>query len=116
MTMNKNKKQEQKEPSPSVHVMSYNLACTYTWSAVPLNGSKKYFVINCPSVAISFLTKFFVMFSIFSYDTAVEQVSVIKQLTELFIVQEDEFQYGSAMLDLAIALDSLVDVDLGEDK
>lgn len=54
--------------------------------------------------------------SIFSYDTAVEQVSVIKQLTELFIVQEDEFQHGSAMLDLAIALDSLVDVDLGEDK
>ena len=57
------------------------------------------------------------MFSpIFSYDTAVERVSVIKQLTELFIVQEDEFQYGSAMLDLAIALDSLLDVDLEEDK
>ena len=73
--------------------------------------------MNCPSVAISFLTKFFIMFfAIFSYDTAVEQVTVIKQLMELFIVQEDEFQYGSAMLDLAIALDSLVDVDLGEDK
>lgn len=57
------------------------------------------------------------MFSfIFSYDTAVEQVAVIKQLMELFIVQEDEFQYGSAMLDLAIALHSLVDIDLGEEK
>lgn len=57
------------------------------------------------------------MFSfIFSYDTAVEQVAVIKQLMELFIVQEDEFQYGSAKLDLAIALHSLVDIDLGEEK
>ena len=80
-------------------------------------GAKRFFVMNCPPVATSFLTQFFIMFSsIFSYDTAVEQVSVIKQLTQLFIVQEDEFQYGSAMLDLAIALDSLVDVDLGEDK
>ena len=68
-------------------------------------------------MAISFLIKFFlVSSSIFSYDTAVEQVSVIKQLVELFIVQEDEYQYGSAMLDLAIALDSLVDIDIGEDK
>ena len=80
-------------------------------------GAKNYFVVICPSVATSFLAKSFMMFScIFSYDTAVEQVSVIKQLTELYIVQEDEFQYGSAMLDLAIALDSLVDVDPGEDK
>lgn len=31
-------------------------------------------------------------------------------------MQEDEFQYGSAMLDLAIALDGLIDIDLGEDK
>jgi len=59
---------------------------------------------------------FVFVFSIFSYDTAVEQVSVIKQLTELFIVQEDEFQYGSTKLDLAIALNGLVDVDSGEDK
>ena len=96
---------------------SPGLACTYTRRAVLLNRSKKYFVMNCPTVAISFLTKFFILSSsIFSYDTAVEQVSVIKQLVELFIVQEDEFQYGSAMLDLAMALDSLVDVDLGEDK
>ena len=65
----------------------------------------------------NFILKLFKTFSFtFSYDTAVEQVAVIKQLTELFIVEEDEFQYGSAILDLAIALDGLIDTDLGEDK
>ncbi|KAJ7380134.1 Separin [Desmophyllum pertusum] len=51
-----------------------------------------------------------------SYDTAVEQISVIKQLMELYIVHEDEFDYGSAMLELGVALHSLRDADLGEDK
>ena len=32
-----------------------------------------------------------------------EQIAVIKQLMELYIVQEDEFEYGSHMLELAIA-------------
>ena len=75
-----------------------------------------FFVMNC-QICDNFIFKLFTMFYFTrSYDTAVEQVSVIKQLTELFIVQEDEFQYGSAMLDLAIALDNLVDIHLREDK
>lgn len=53
---------------------------------------------------------------IFSYDTVVEQIAVIKQLMELYIVHEDEFQYGLAMLELAIAQHSLGDADFGEDK
>ena len=39
-----------------------------------------------------------------SYDTAVEQIAIIKQLMELYIVEEEEFEYGSSMLELAIAL------------
>ena len=52
----------------------------------------------------------------FSYDTALEQIAVIKQLMELYIVHEDECQYGSAMLELAIALHNQGDTDLGEEK
>lgn len=33
-----------------------------------------------------------------------EQIAVIKQLMELYIVEEEEFEYGSSMLELAIAL------------
>ena len=54
--------------------------------------------------------------SFFSYDTAVEQIAVIKQLMELYIVHEDEFHYASAMLELAIALHSLGHAELEEDK
>ena len=32
---------------------------------------------------------------IYSYDTTMEQISVIKQLRELYIIQDDEFRYGS---------------------
>ncbi|RMX47888.1 hypothetical protein pdam_00010648, partial [Pocillopora damicornis] len=51
-----------------------------------------------------------------SYDTAVEQIAVIKQIMELYLVQEDEFHHASAMLELAIALHSLGDVELEEEK
>ena len=34
----------------------------------------------------------------------VEQIAVIKQLMELYFVEEEEFEYGSSMLELAIAL------------
>ena len=47
-------------------------------------------------------TKLFNFFT--SYDTAVEQIAIIKQLMELYIVEEEEFEYGSSMLELAIAL------------
>ena len=33
-----------------------------------------------------------------------EQIAVIKQLMELYIVEEEEFEYGSSMLELAVAL------------
>ena len=59
----------------------------------------------------------FIYFSFISrYDTTVEQVAVIKQLMELYVVQEDEFNCGSVMLELAVALHSLGDSDLEEDK
>lgn len=35
---------------------------------------------------------------------------------ELYVVQEDEFHYGSIMLELAIALHSLGDFSLEDDK
>ena len=54
--------------------------------------------------------------TVFSYDTAVEQIAVIKQIMELYLVQEDEFHHASAMLELAIALHSLGDVELEEEK
>ena len=51
-----------------------------------------------------------------SYDTTMEQISVIKQLMELYIIQDDEFHYGSVMLELGVALHSLGDKDLEEEK
>ena len=45
-----------------------------------------------------------------------EQISVIKQLMELYIIQNDEFRYGSVMLELGVALHSLGDKDLEEEK
>lgn len=51
-----------------------------------------------------------------SYDTTIEQISVIKQLMELYIIQDDEFHYGSVMLELGVALHSLRDRDLEEEK
>ena len=51
-----------------------------------------------------------------SYDTTMEQISVIRQLMELYIIQDDEFHYGSVMLGLGVALHSLGDKDLEEEK
>lgn len=51
-----------------------------------------------------------------SCDTTIEQISVIKQLMELYIIQDDEFHYGSVMLELGVALHSLGDRDLEEEK
>ena len=56
------------------------------------------------------------MWVFFSYDTAMEQIAVIRQLMELYVVQEDEFHHGSIMLELAIALHSLGDFRLEDDK
>ena len=44
-----------------------------------------------------------------------EQISVIRQLMELYIIQDDEFHYGSVMLELVV-LHSLGDKDLKEEK
>ena len=51
-----------------------------------------------------------------SYDTTMEQISVIRQLMELYIIQDDEFHYGSVMLELGVALHGLGDKDLEEEK
>ena len=53
---------------------------------------------------------------IFSYDTTMEQMSVIKQLMELYIIQDNEFHYGSVMLEIGVALHDLGDKDLEEEK
>ena len=45
-----------------------------------------------------------------------EQISVIRQLMELYIIQDDEFHYGSVMLEFGVALHSLGDKDLEEEK
>ena len=45
-----------------------------------------------------------------------EQISVIKPLMELYIIQDDEFHYGSVMLELGVALHGLGDRDLEEEK
>ena len=51
-----------------------------------------------------------------SYDTTMEQMSVIKQLMELYIIQDNEFHYGSVMLEIGVALHDLGDKDLEEEK
>ena len=45
-----------------------------------------------------------------------EQMSVIKQLMELYIIQDDEFHYGSVMLEFGVALHDLGDKDLEKEK
>ena len=45
-----------------------------------------------------------------------EQMSVIKQLMELYIIQHDEFYYGSVMLELGVALHGLGDKDLEKER
>ena len=45
-----------------------------------------------------------------------EQISVIRQLMELYIIQDAEFHYGSVMLELGVALHSLGDKDLKDEK
>ena len=51
-----------------------------------------------------------------SYDTTMEQIFVIRQLMELYIIQDDEFHYGSVMLELGVALHGLGDKDLEVEK
>ena len=53
---------------------------------------------------------------IYSYNTTMEQMSVIKQLMQLYIIQDDEFHYGSVMLEFGVALHDLGDKDLEEEK
>ena len=53
---------------------------------------------------------------IYSPNTTMEQMSVIKQLMELYIIQDDEFHYGSVMLEFGVALHDLGDKDLEKEK
>ena len=66
------------------------------------------------------LVLYTIQWSIFSlicsYDTTMEQMSVIKQLMELYIIQDNEFHYGSVMLEIGVALHDLGDKDLEEEK
>ena len=65
---------------------------------------------------ILYTIKWSIFSLISSYDTTMEQISVIRQLMELYIIQNDEFHYGSVMLELGVALHSLGDKDLEEEK
>ena len=71
----------------------------------------------CP-VAVLYIhhLKWSIFPPLFSYDTTMEQISVIKQLIELYIIQDDEFHYGSVMLELGVTLHGLGDRDLEEEK
>ena len=69
----------------------------------------------CP-VVVLYTIKWSIFSLISSYDTTMEQISVIKQLMELYIIQDDEFHYGSVMLELGVALHDLGDKDLEEEK
>ena len=51
-----------------------------------------------------------------SYDTSMEQISVIRQLMEQYIIQDDEFHYGSVLLELGVALHGLGDRYFEEEK
>ena len=53
---------------------------------------------------------------IYSYNTTMEQMSVIKQLMQLYIIQDDGFHYGSVMLEFGVALHDLGDKDLEKEK
>ena len=65
---------------------------------------------------ILYTIKWSIFSLISSYDTTMEQISVIRQLMELYIIQDDEFHYGSVMLELGVALHGLGDKDLEEEK
>ena len=71
----------------------------------------------CP-VAVLYIhhLKWSIFSLISSYNTTMEQISVIKQLMELYNIQDDEFHYGSVMLELGVALHSRGDRDLEEEK
>ena len=73
-------------------------------------------VLNHSGQLILYTTKWSIFSHISSYDTTMEQLSVIKQLMELYIIQDDEFHYGSVMLELGVALHGLGDKDLEEEK
>ena len=67
----------------------------------------------CP---VSYTIQWSIFSLIYSYNTTMEQMSVIKQLMELYIIQDDEFHYGSVMLEFGVALRDLGDKDLEEEK
>ena len=73
-------------------------------------------VLNHSGQLILYTIKWSIFSHISSYDTTMEQLSVIKQLMELYIIQDDEFHYGSVMLELGVALHGLGDKDLEEEK
>ena len=56
------------------------------------------------------------MFFYFSYDSTLEEIAVIRQLIELYSIQENVLGFGSSTLEMAIVLHSVVDVDSCEDK
>ena len=93
----------------------YNDCCWLQrrWSWVILYPNS---VLNHSGQLILYTIKWSIFSLISSYDTTMEQISVIRQLMELYIIQDDEFHYGSVMLELGVALHGLGDKDLEEEK
>ena len=82
-----------------------------SWVILYLNS-----VLNHSGQLILYTIKWSIFSLISSYDTTMEQISVIRQLMELYMIQDDEFHYGSVMLELGVALHGLGDKDLEEEK
>ena len=93
----------------------YNDCCWLwqRWSWVILYPNS---VLNHSGQLILYTIKWSIFSLISSYDTTMEQISVIRQLMELYIIQDDEFHYGSVMLEFGVALHDLGDKDLEEEK
>ena len=97
----------------SVVLNIIGLLLTLTKMILGYTLSQFYFEQLCP---VLYTIQWSIFSLIYSYNTTMEQMSVIKQLMELYIIQDDEFHYGSVMLEFGVALHDLGDKDLEKEK
>ena len=97
----------------SVVLNIIGLLLTLTKMILRYTLSQFCFEQHCP---VSYTIQWSIFSLIYSYNTTMEQMSVIKQLMELYIIQDDEFHYGSVMLEFGVALHDLGDKDLEKEK
>ena len=97
----------------SVVLNIIGLLLTLTKMILGYTSSQFCFEQLCP---VLYTIQWSIFSLIYSYNTTMEQMSVIKQLMELYIIQDDEFHYGSVMLEFGVALHDLGDKDLEKEK